>query len=523
VVRSESNSSLWMMGVPSIPQRQLITINAAMERSAASEVAQTRDESRVATSRRFTRCEKYLLALFLLTLPLVNPWVHGDGVGYYALARSLLIEHRLDFQQDWLHANPEFRLSHTDENGVITPSNYTPTGHLSNHFAIGPAILWSPVLVLTHAGVLLCDAMGAHIPANGFSKPYIVSMAVATALYGFLALWISFQIARRYFAERWAFLGTVGIWFASSLPVYMYFNPSWSHAHSAFVVALFLWYWDRSRGPRTLPQWILLGLIAGLMMDVYYVGAIMLLLPFLESLAFYRRALPSGHIRESASLLLGNLLFIGAVLVAFLPTLITKKVIFGSYFDFGYTEHWYWNSPALLKVSFSAEHGLFSWTPIIVLAVLGLIFFIKRDRNFALYSLAAFAVYLYAIGCYQDWHGIASFGSRFFVSLTPLFVLGVAAFFDWLAHIWNERRARIVAAAATALFILWNFGMMYQWGTHLIPARGPISWRDAVYNQVAVVPGQAVRTLEKYILRRSQLMQRIENEDMKQLKSQPSR
>ena len=35
------------------------------------------------------------------------------------------------------------------------------------------------------------------------------------------------------------------------LPVYMYFNPSWSHAHSAFIVALFVWYWDRTRTTRT--------------------------------------------------------------------------------------------------------------------------------------------------------------------------------------------------------------------------------------------------------------------------------
>ena len=86
----------------------------------------------------------------------------------------------------------------------MSASDYTATGHLNNHFAIGPAILWSPFLVVAHAGVLICDALGAHIPANGFSRPYIVAMALATALYGFLALWISSQIVRRYVAERWA-------------------------------------------------------------------------------------------------------------------------------------------------------------------------------------------------------------------------------------------------------------------------------------------------------------------------------
>src|SRR5580658_8273341 len=51
---------------------------------------------------RFTKYEKLLVFLFLLTLPLSNPWVRGDGVGYYAFARSLLIEHRLDFTKGWL-------------------------------------------------------------------------------------------------------------------------------------------------------------------------------------------------------------------------------------------------------------------------------------------------------------------------------------------------------------------------------------------------------------------------------------
>ena len=132
---------------------------------------------------------------------------------------------------------------------------------------------------------LLCDRLGAHIAADGFSTPYVITMAFATAFYGFLGLWLSFRLARKYFAERWAFLATIGIWWASSLPVYMYFNPSWSHAHSAFAVALFLWYWHRTRGDRTIPQWILLGLLSGFIVDVYYPNGALLLIPLLEGIS----------------------------------------------------------------------------------------------------------------------------------------------------------------------------------------------------------------------------------------------
>jgi hypothetical protein len=213
---------------------------------------------------RLSRYEKILLLLFFLSLPLINPWVRGDGVGYYAFGRALLIQHDLNFKQDWLRANLSFRMGRTDAQGNILPTEYTLTGHLDNHFSVGPAILWSPFLLAAHLGVLSYDALGGHVPADGFAKPYVASMALGTALFGFLSLWISFHLSRKYLAERWAFLATLGIWFATSLPVYMYFNPSWSHPLSAFAVALFVWYWDRTRDGRSWSEGVILGAIGGL-------------------------------------------------------------------------------------------------------------------------------------------------------------------------------------------------------------------------------------------------------------------
>jgi hypothetical protein len=370
-----------------------------------------------------------------------------------------------------------------------------------------------------HGSVLLCDRLGGQIPADGFSKPYRMAMAVGTALYGFLALMISFVLARRCVAERWAFLATLGIWFASSLPVYMYFNPSWSHAHSAFMVALFLWYWIRTRDARTWLQWIVLGAIGGLMMDVYYVSGVLLLLPLLESLKSYWNARKGPGMAATGRLFFGNVVFAIALVTAFLPTLVTKRIIYGNYAKSGYEHLWLWTSPYLLKVCFSADHGLFSWTPILIAAVIGLFFLWRYDRELAVYSILIFAALLYTVGCYQDWDGLSSFGNRFFVSLTPIFVLGLAAFLDLLGRVWTERRAASVSASATAVFILWNLGLIFQWGTHLIPARGPVSWRDAAYNQFAVVPVEASQTLRNYLMRRKQLMDRIEQDDVNQLKT----
>ncbi len=232
-------------------------------------------------------CTDILFAIFLCSLPLVNPIVHGDGVGYYAYARAPLIEHSLDFTHDYQRANESFRAARLDENGNPRPDFLTRTNHLDNHFTVGPAILWSPFLLFAHGGVLLARALGASVSADGFSLPYRYAMAFGTAIYGFLGLLLSFSLAKKYVGERWALLATIGIWWASPLPVYMYFNPSWSHVPSAFMVALFLWYWDATRERRSLTQWLVLGLIVGLMLDVYYANLMIVSVLAVDAIAQY--------------------------------------------------------------------------------------------------------------------------------------------------------------------------------------------------------------------------------------------
>ena len=478
-----------------------------------------------AQQRRF---ERVLLLLFILTLPFLNPWVRGDGVGYYAYARAPLIEHSLDFTHDYQSANESFREGRLDENGLPKADQRTRTGHLENHFSVGPAMLWFPFLLVAHGCVLLARALGSNVSADGFSPPYRYAMAFGTGLYGFLALVISFRLARKYVRPLWSFAATLAVWWASSLPVYIYFNPSWSHAHSAFIVALFLWYWDATRESRSLAQWLLLGVIVGLMLDVYYANLMVVSVLAVEAVRQYAQILRSGRpaIPNFLELLTRHLLFGLVVIVVMIPTFISRWIVYGGPFETGYVpiRDFLWRSPAFFSVLFSSDHGLLSWTPLLGLAILGLLFFTFHLPKVGISFLTALVAFYLFISFYPDWAGISSYGNRFFVSLTPLFIVGLAYLLERAAvHFPNSQVALAVCSGMLACFVLWNLGLIYQFGTHLVPARGRISFRQAAYNQFYVVPKQMTSDLRSYFFRRSDLMRQIEQRDIEQQNNAPKR
>src|SRR5580704_9971428 len=472
------------------------------------------------------RAYRWLLALFVLSLTLINPWVRGDGVGYYAFARAILIQHNLDFTPDYNAANASFRDARLDENGNPKPIFRTLTNHLENHFTVGPAILWMPFLIVAHVGVLVARVLGSNVPTDGFSTPYRFAMALGTAVYGFLGLLLAMRLAAKYVGERCAFLATVAIWWASSLPVYMYFNPSWSHAHSAFVAALFLWYWHETRETRSTTQWIVLAAIAGLMLNVYYPNAMLLAMLVVEALPQYfgarrSRQSPETKIQPSAvQLAMNHALFIVVMIACLLPTFVSRYIIYGNPLESGYfsLRDWAWRSPYFLAVLFSSEHGLLVWTPVIALACIGAVIFALREPRVGGALLAALLAFYFFIACYPDWAGISSYGNRFFVSLTPIFIIGLSAFFDRTSRFFtSQRMAMATLGAVAALLVVWNMAFIFQWGTHLVPARGPIVWSEMIHNQFAVVPRQIASKAQSYLFHRSNLMQQIEQRDIEQM------
>lgn len=449
--------------------------------------------------------------VFVLTIPLVNPYLRGDGHGYYAYVRSAVIDHDLDFENEFRHGDPLFREIYFDEQGSLRPAMRSSTGLVINQWAVGPSILWLPFFLVAHAAVTLLNVFGAGVPADGFSMPYRWFCAAGTACYGWLSLLLMRGPAARIAGARAAVLGALALWWASSLPVYMYFLPFHVHALSAFVVSLFLWYWLRASSfPLTVPRWMIWGLLCGLMMDVYYLNAIIGLVAGADLVAkVAQEKRLSGHVVKAAAA------FAIGLLVSLAPLVVAKWIVHGSPFSSGYSDEFFWTTPRLWQVGFSTEHGLFLWTPVTLLALVGLVRASRRDARAAT-LVAVFVLFYYTVASYQNWHGLSSFGNRFFVSLTAVFMLGAAA-----AAEWARSSIRPLLPALVALLVLWNIGFMFQWGANLVPSRGPVDFATLARNQVTVVPGRIRDFAWRYFTDRSALTLEVEAQDLLERSAYP--
>jgi Dolichyl-phosphate-mannose-protein mannosyltransferase len=410
---------------------------------------------------RFPR-ENILLALLPLSLAalyLQPQRVASDGIFYFAPLRSVVVDHDLDFENEYrvLGAGPGY-------------FQRTPTGRLPDNYSIGPALVWLPAFLAAHLLALL----GLYRP-TGFGYPYFTAIATTSALAGFLGVVLVYRLLRAYFEDRVALAASILVWLGTFHAWYMIFEPSMSHALAMATVAAFLLLTHRGiRGERAF---FVAGLAGGLVALVRWQNVVLLPVALVPILA-------RGEGRPGA-----RKLAFGAAgfLLAFAPQLLFWKAIYGSFLlvpqGGGYID---WTSPRIQEVLFSSRHGLFSWAPVLWLALTGIPAFVRRAPALGFPLVGSALAALYVNASVTDWWAGASFGSRRFDSALPLFALGLGCTIEWLVP-RISRHPFATATLALAPFVVWNFLLMGVYFSGAIPPDGPASFRQAAADGIELV------------------------------------
>ncbi len=400
-----------------------------------------------------------------------------DGPLLYMQVRSLVIDHDLDYTNEFAEFVPE-RFQHWAEEARRLGRPPDPP------VEPGPALLWMPFFVLAHGLVLLARLRGSALLADGYGVPYVNAVCLGSLVWAFVGVMLTARLCRRWFSPMLAATCTAGAWLAMPLLWYSVFEPTMPHGTATAAVALFLWQWLRVRDqPECRLRWLALAFAGGLLVSMERYDAYFFVGPALTALALFwnrRRALDRATLRR----LLGTAGVLAVVfLIATLPLLVTNlssrhQSVIAETNLLGFTFR-NWAHPYLAEVLFSSRHGLFSWTPVAYLGVVGLALFGRREPRLAaaLGLTLAFGLYLFAAS--WGWDGAWSFGSRRFTEAFPVFVLGLCAVGELLLA-----RPGVLGTLALAGFVAWNVLLAGQVRRGEVPRDDTVSFSDTASRAV---------------------------------------
>lgn len=387
--------------------------------------------------------------------------VIGDAVHYYVYLRSLVFDGDLQFHNEYVRL---YGLTHRGPE-VAWVYDPLPSGYIRNVMPIGTAIVWAPLYLLAGAVLSVMRLAGMDITVDGYGRLFQATAGFSGIAAATAGTWLSYRAAASVFSVRSAIWATLAIWLGASPFYYSMVSPTYSHAVSMLANSAVIVYWLTTRERTDLKRFVALGALIGCATLVRWQEATLLVLPILDAARTRRdkelrvpRLSPSFHLKILASAL--------AALALFTPQMIVWNLFYGEPFVIPQGGQFMrWHDAALWAVLFSDWHGLFTWTPIVLLSVTGLVPLWRRDRHVAIAAIALLLAAWYTNAAVADWWAGEAFGSRRFVSCVPLFVLGLAALFSTWQH-------RSIVAGVAAVAIALNCLLLFQYQLFL---KG---WRD---------------------------------------------
>jgi hypothetical protein len=354
-----------------------------------------------------------------------------------------------------------------------------PEGTFVMKYTCGLAVLLTPFFWLGHwaAGFW-------QYPQDGFSAPYQIAIAFGGLFYALLGLAVLRRVLLRYCSDIITTVVLTLLVLGSNYLQYAVFDTAMPHNFLFTLYALLLlctisWH-ERPR------RWLaaVIGLLIGLAILIRPSEGVAILLPLLwgvSSLEAARRKVQLLWARWPDVLLLGGFLFLGV-----LPQLLYWKWATGNFLVYSYEEQGFnFLRPHLLQVLFSFRKGWLTYTPLMVLPLLGLLILWRRNRGVAVPLLTYLLINLWIVSAWDIWWYGGSIGQRALVQSYAALSLPLAYLLTWATEARRRTTVGVVLGAVLVLLVDLNLFQHWQYMQSIIHTEDmnqPYYW--AVFNKV---------------------------------------
>ncbi len=335
--------------------------------------------------------------------------IRGDARGYCAYLANWVVYGEFDFafyddldpdtkERYWLNTYPD--------------SKSIPK------LTMGVAYAQLPLFYAAH---LVAGPMG--FARDGWSMPYQLSVGLSGILFFLFGLIALRAFLVRRFSDSLSDFTLLLVGLGTNLLYYAGPDNAISHV---FTFALF------SMALLAFDSWLEKGRSYNLMFTALLYGWIMLIRPTngIFMLIPLIQLIDSGQWRALFQWATVPAIFFA--LLPFLPQMMLWHEASGHWFFYSYGEEQiFWLKPEILNGLFSYRNGWLMYTPVMMLALLGVGFLWKIDRALTIAGAICIPAHIYVVFSWWCWYYGDSFSIRPMIDIYPLLAVFIASFLRW--------------------------------------------------------------------------------------------
>ena len=340
------------------------------------------------------------------------------------------------------------------------------TTDIRNHiikYSMGMSVLYAPFFFVAH---VLASPLG-YAP-DGFSTIYEFFIEFSGLFYLLIGFWYLRKLLKQFYDEKVTAITLALVFFGTNLLYYSTVESAMTHAYTFSLFSVFLYLVYDFYKKVSFKNTIVLAICFGLIILVRPLN-ILLILPFL-----FFNINSFNDIKLRPTFLVKHyknaLLCIAIIFLVVLPQLLYYKNVTGNYFTFSYgKEGFLFNQFHLLDVLFSFRKGWFIYTPIMLLALYGILK-MKTSQAFKVSILVLLPIYLYLVSSWWCWWYGGSFSQRSMIDIYPLLALPLAAFVFQIQQ-FSLTKQKIICVILSLLLVL-NIFQTVQYKYNIIDFDG---------------------------------------------------
>ncbi|MFD1551850.1 hypothetical protein DNU06_01870 [Putridiphycobacter roseus] len=403
-----------------------------------------------------------LLILFFFIRQPESKWdkvISGDGKSYYAYLPAALIYQDLDYQ---FVADYEAKYYPPDQS-LFKEFRYEFEGEIVNKTFPGISLLWLPFFLIAH---FLSFIFGFE--PDGYTIIYQYAIGVAAIFYCWLGMqWLAKFLLSYKIKPFVIGLVLTTLLFGTNIFYYTIHDPSLTHVYNFSMISGFLYFLRKSILKDEKKDFVWLFILLGLLIIIRPINLLVLLaIPFAVDdwtiLGNYLKQLFTSPKKLFLSFTILGLFALYPIIWWYSQS---GHLIVYSYGE----ESFDFSNPHLLKMLFSYEKGWFVYTPLVLLALLGIYSNFKTNWSMGIYRLCFFVFLAYIFSSWWIWTYGGSFGQRVFIDYYAIVGLLMAV---GIQELNLKRKSTIVLIVVVGLGIGLNQVQTYQHRYGIVPTLG---------------------------------------------------